>query len=309
MVKKFGRDNYDYHPHLQHLYTFVTGLSTHFYEEYLAYGAADSVLSRESLDYYFNGRVHNVSESGDTLVKDCIVTDDRLVLKFPRSVDTMDPLCTVDAIITGPRQGLDFFPDVALHQVLLCPDPYKTLLTSAQWGNHDFGRLVVNRNRLPSLPLSIVQCSRRIETRIFFPRLYLAQNNQNAGLKSAKYGRLSEADRKIFVDEVFLPGFKDATHDAKQLRLAKDYDQAKSRGYSVTYSLDFVNNRDLDATLRRMRELLYSSPELSRFKDFYVVSASFGGKQDYDLFLKSVHRSDYKRSFPTLLMLHKLIPL
>ncbi|KAL9537197.1 hypothetical protein MBANPS3_011996 [Mucor bainieri] len=133
----------------------------------------------------------------------------------------------------------------------------------------------------------LVNLAQKFETRIFFPRLYNQQ--------SARYGNISITQTKAFIDKVFFPAADNAFHDAEKLRMSKCYQHAASKGYTTNASFDFMSHRDLCSTISQMRVIVNTatSLEMQQFRGFYFVTSSFGGKQDYHLFVESVNRADF----------------
>lgn len=108
-----------------------------------------------------------------------------------------------------------------------------------------------------------------VVTYIFLPQMYLIQQDEETADKKYKYGTITKKDRKIFMDHIFFPCYRQSVETADSLRFTKDFEQSKkNNGYTTTHSVDFMTQRELTATVDRMRELVDRPENQHCFKPF-----------------------------------------
>jgi len=210
-----------------------------------------------------------------------------LHVRYPYRIPYDESIRTIDAIMLRERKSVDFFPKNTKHEILLCPDPDKTKIRSTQFGHHHFkspNEQHVNHNRIPNALLSVVNGEHKFYTHILFPDMYLQQQDPAFVDKKYDFGTITLDDQQVFIDEIFLPCFREAVWRQKTLRFPKDFEQAQKKGYTTTGSVDFMSQYDLMGTIQNMRDFLKENPGYSKFDNFYFLTYSFGGKQDYPLF-------------------------
>lgn len=173
---------------------------------------------------------------------------------------------------------------------MLFPDPNATKIYVKDLGTYKFDCKLglVNHNRVLHHLLSIVNNSHQLKTYIFFPQMYKIQQNPRTVDKKYRYGTITEEDRQDFIDNIFFPAFRTNVHPSNALRFCKDDEQARRKGYVKHSSVDFMWQNDLKATIDSMKEIVDDPGNKHRFKkfrEFYLISFAFGGKQGYYNFM------------------------
>ena len=224
------------------------------------------------------------------------------------SIDQNNTTINVDAII-AERMNFSFFNIDVRHNVFYTSNNDQKI-TRTEYGSMDFkmkdlhldyqgdtpDELVsINYNKIPHFRIAETNVFHKFSTYIFFPKLYAKQSRLNL---ASSYSKLNEGYKEEFIDDLFIKAAELVLETPVFMRLTKSYEFAQHQNIGGKSNM-FLTTLQLNQIVEKCRTMIEAyitdvddsdsnDLDIGVFKDFFFVTAAFGGKQEIDNFFRHV---------------------
>lgn len=139
--------------------------------------------------------------------------------------------------------------------------------------------MAISITKLPHVLFSISGSLHQVKTYIFFPKLYVHRKTPDV---LQEQGFVAERDLKNFYDNFFLKAAEEVLPPSIFNKFHLNTEDSKKRKLKNGSNM-FCDTKYLNLVFNRAREMINSQTEGHYFRDFFISSVSYGGKQVIDM--------------------------